>query len=158
MSLAFDRSAAFAFDKPAGVACPALTREHACAVHDRRASLGMGGCIGYDCDGAGQRVVAMFGADAWRDGDAAAVLDAFARLRQVHALLRLLHAAQRLPLDAAARREHARLWAALDPGDGLDAAALRELPLATLDAEVHAFARSLRPLVSRARLPVVGAR
>jgi hypothetical protein len=155
VSLAFDRSPAFAFDKPAGVACPALTAAHRCAVHDRRASVGMRGCIGYDCDGAGQRAVAMFGA-AWRDGGAAAaaVFEAFARLRHVHGLLRLLHTAQALPLDAAARREHARLWSALDPSAGLDAAALRALPLATLEAEVHAFARSLRPSLQRRRLPI----
>lgn len=77
--LAFDRSDLFAFDKPAGVPCPHLNRRNHCRIHDERAELGFGGCVTYDCDGAGPRACSA-ASESWRDGEDAMrrLYDAFA--------------------------------------------------------------------------------
>jgi hypothetical protein len=68
--LAFDRSELFAFDKPAGVPCPQLSKKNRCRIHDELEEHGMAGCARYDCDGAGPRACAATGA-SWREGDEA---------------------------------------------------------------------------------------
>ncbi len=54
--LPFQRSADFAFDKPAGEPCRHLETDHRCGIHDRLTESGMRGCVAYDCFGAGQSV------------------------------------------------------------------------------------------------------
>jgi hypothetical protein len=54
--LPFARSAAFAFDKPAGTPCRHLAADARCGIHDRLRESGMRGCVAYDCFGAGQSV------------------------------------------------------------------------------------------------------
>lgn len=92
IALSFDRGPAFAFDKPAGVACPELTAAHRCRIHDRLAQSGMAGCAAYDCLGAGQLVTAMFEGltPASSPAVARAMFHAFAMLREVQAMRRAL--------------------------------------------------------------------
>src|SRR6185503_16885503 len=67
VSFAFDRSELFAFDKAAGEPCALLGPQHACSIHAERARRGFGGCIAYDCLGAGQRVTEeVFGGRSWQ--------------------------------------------------------------------------------------------
>lgn len=100
----FGRSADFAFDKPAGVACPNLAADHRCSIHGRLRTQGFGGCVAFDCFGAGQRVTQQTfgGRSDWRDGPqvAAAMFGAFAIMRSLHELLRHLDEAHRLTSDA----------------------------------------------------------
>lgn len=56
---AFVASADFAITKPAGQACPNLTTEHRCGIHDRLRPRGFPGCAVFDCFGAGQHIVAL---------------------------------------------------------------------------------------------------
>jgi hypothetical protein len=89
VALAFDRSASFAFDKPAGVPCTNL-RGRLCVIHDELEARGCGGCARYDCAGAGQRVCeeVFGGRDAPRD----AMMDAFRVMREVQELRVVLRA------------------------------------------------------------------
>ncbi len=60
VALAFDRGEAFAFDKPANEPCRHLSASARCVAHESRAERGLSGCIGYDCDGAGQHVTERY--------------------------------------------------------------------------------------------------
>ena len=107
VALAFDRSKLFAIDKAAGACCPHLGGAGKCRIHAERAVRGFGGCLGYDCLGAGQRVVQqLFGGASWQDEPALLqpMLHAFAVVGRVHELLALLEEAKKLPLSRPERR------------------------------------------------------
>lgn len=80
---AFVASSDFAFSKPAGVACRHLAGDASCSIHERLIPSGFPGCVAYDCFGAGQRVVALFGGG----GRSAGMLSAYETVRQLHELL-----------------------------------------------------------------------
>ncbi len=80
---AFAASADFAFSKPAGVACRHLAADASCTIHDRLIPSGFPGCVAYDCFGAGQRVVALYGGGP----RSAPMLSAYETVRQLHELL-----------------------------------------------------------------------
>ena len=110
---AFARSADFALDKPAGVACPNLAADFSCGIHDRLAAQGFAGCVAYDCFGAGQQVTQVtFLGTSWRTHPAAArrMFAAFDVMRDLHELLWYLHEALALPRAAAV---HEQLRAAI---------------------------------------------
>lgn len=131
IGLAFDRSSLFALDKPAGVRCPHLTATNACDIHDELDVRGFSGCRRFDCDGAGQRTHALFGA-------APAALEAFRVIRTIHELLQLLHTAGRLPL----RAEHARTRNQLRRE--LEQASVEGFERGDLEARTRAFLRGLQ--------------
>lgn len=83
--LPFDKGAAFAIDKPAGLPCPHLDG-HACTIHADLTGAGFPGCARFDCLGAGQIVTqTLFAGASWRDQPALAapMADAFRVLREV---------------------------------------------------------------------------
>ena len=84
--LAFDRSALFAFDKPAGTPCRHLGTDDRCGIHAELAARGFAGCAHYDCLGAGQAVTAMFAGRSWRDDPQTMreMYDAFVRVREAN--------------------------------------------------------------------------
>ena len=146
VALAFDRSELFAFDKPAGEACGHLGADLRCKIHDERARRGFGGCVRYDCVGAGQRVTQMFGGRDWRDAPALAVqmFEAFSLMRKVHDLLQLLCTAEKLPLTPEQSGARAALEQALLPADGWNLTALRAFDQGTLPHKVGAFLDTLK--------------
>ncbi len=151
VALAFDRSDLFAFDKPAGEPCRHLAG-HACTIHPRLEDEGFGGCVRYDCLGAGQAVVQeVFAGRSWRDEPAllAPMMDAFRALRRVRDLAQLLHAAARLPLPPETAARRAALVAALFPPEGWTAEALAAFGTGPLPAEIATFLRTLRDAVPR---------
>jgi hypothetical protein len=97
---AFGRSRDFAIDKPAGLPCPNLAADHRCSIHERLSTEGFGGCVAFDCFGAGQRVTQQtFGGESdWNDGPelGVAMFEAFATMRSLHELLLHLAEARRL--------------------------------------------------------------
>ena len=103
--LPFDAGDAFAFDKAGAEPCRHLSG-HACTIHARLAEAGFGGCIRFDCLGAGQRVVQqVFGGRSWRDDPTlmAPMEAAFRAMRRLHEDYGLLLASERLALTAAER-------------------------------------------------------
>jgi uncharacterized protein YjbI with pentapeptide repeats len=143
---AFAASADFAFDKPAGVACPHLGPDSRCGIHDRLRQEGMPGCVAYDCFGAGQHVaqVTMAGAD-WRESRESAerTFAVFAVMRGLHELA--WHVVDALAMDAA-RPVHGDLRAALD---GLEA--LTRKPAETLlAADVAGHRAAIGALLAKA--------
>ena len=92
----------FPIDKPAGVACPNLNDRHLCRIHSNLENKGFGGCIQFDCLGAGQRVVQdLFNGVSWRDDPKilSPMSQAFRDLRDIHEALQLLFSARALPLS-----------------------------------------------------------
>ena len=88
-AFAFEPGPDFAHDKPAGEACRHLTSTHRCSIHAERPVHGYGGCIGYECLGAGQAATALFPA-AHADEPGAvrrARFESFRILRTIHALV-----------------------------------------------------------------------
>ena len=156
MSLAFDRSEWFGFDKAAEVPCPLLRRENTCAIFSRLAAEGHAGCANFDCYGAG-RVSELFGGRSWRDDpDRARIMfSAFRRLKDVHELQLLLHEAARLDLPEAYASRVRQLLAVLEPEPPLTLDGLDGLDLRARSAEVHALLRELRPFAAHRRLPLL---
>jgi hypothetical protein len=163
VSLAFDRSELFGFDKAAGVACPHLGREgvsggaprtpHRCGIYPELERMGFAGCAGYDCLGAGQRVTQeLFGGRSWREHPALArsMFDAFRAMRQVHELLSLLQTAGQLPLSPAQARRRGELCAALCPPQGWSVESIEAFERGQLPGEIRSFLASLRDRVPRA--------
>jgi len=150
----FDRSDQFAFDKRAGEPCAHLgdgvgkDGESGCRIHARRAEEGFGGCVGYDCHGAGPWVTqGLFGGRSWRRDPAllAPMAAAFLAVERAHRLLAVLAEAEKLDLSAADRRRLDGLIAALRQ------ASVRAGPVVALEAEAGAFLRGLRGYVSADR-------
>ncbi|WP_373044866.1 hypothetical protein [Vulgatibacter sp.] len=135
----FERGEDFAFDKPAGVRCPNLTGDDRCAIHAELAARGCGGCVVYDCHGAGQRTTRACAGqpDAVRDR-------AFLVIRGIHEQLWLLtEAAKRCPPSAADL--HEALAAHVERLDGL--AAL--VPPALFETDLQPHEAQTRQLLRR---------
>lgn len=153
VALAFDAGDAFAIDKPAGTPCPHLAH-HRCTIHDALADKGFPGCVAYDCNGAGQRTIALHDGQSWQDAPAllGAQMDTFRHLRRLHDLIELLTLAAGLPLAPDDRHKRQSLLAALCPPDMTPA---RAATLATgpLPGEVRAFLKSLAGLTPKPPAP-----
>lgn len=152
MAFAFDRSESFAIDKPAGDACPHLAGDFTCRIHAERADRGFAGCIGFDCQGSGQRVVeGLFPGQDWRTNDETRrrMIEAFRPMREVHRLLELLHLAGGLPLPWDRENERLALIEALDPDEGWTEAGLRGFEDGPLPRRVDDFLGGLRRLARR---------
>jgi len=163
VSLAFDRSELFAFDKPAGLPCPHLLSNHRCGIHADLERRGLAGCARYDCFGAGQRVTEeLFGGRSWREDPALAVpmFDAFRAMRLVHELLLLLETAGNIPMTPEQARKRGELQHVLQPRGGWSQGALADFELSSTPSDVQAFLVTLRDQVRqfhqpRRRLPLV---
>jgi hypothetical protein len=108
---AFEVSADFPINKPAGKACVNLTSEYRCRIHHRLLPEGFKGCVAFDCFGAGQRTTRAFGGRSWRTDRAVAgpMFEIFAALRLLHEILWYLEEAHdRLP-DGMLRAEVSEL-------------------------------------------------
>ncbi len=96
----FEVSADFPIHKPAGEACPNLTSDYRCQIHDHLRQKGYLGCAAFDCFGAGQRTTRAFGGRTWRTDPTLAqpMFRSFGLLRLLHEILWYLEeATDRLP-------------------------------------------------------------
>ncbi len=143
VGLAFDEGDDFAIDKPAGLPCPNLDR-HTCTIYDNLEGEGFRGCAVYDCEGAGQRTVAVHGGKSWQDELPllAPMLETFRHLRLIHQLVGLLDTARQLPLDEDEEERHLELMEALCP-DEMTPEAAESIAGGALPREVQGFLRSL---------------
>jgi hypothetical protein len=147
VAFAFDKSDDFAFDKAAEEPCLHLDLDFRCMIHDRLGDAGFGGCVAYECFGAGQRVTEeLFGGRNWRNEPAIArqMFAAFGMLRKVHELLVLLKTTEKLDLTPEQKSRRAQLWRHLNPDDGWTQSRLMNFEQSGLGAEVSAFLKSLR--------------
>lgn len=157
VALAFDRSAKFGYEKPAGAPCRHLGGDDRCRIYPRRDRSGFSGCVQFDCLGAGQRVVQeLFAGRSWRD-DPAVLIEmsrCFSVLRRLHELLVLLNEAARLDLSSGEREVLKRLHNALDPAGGWSPCALLGFDVDRIAGQARSFLTSLRPHVAALpRLP-----
>ncbi len=120
----FAVSADFPINKPAGTACPNLSLDYRCGIHDRLRDAGFAGCAAFDCFGAGQRTTRAFGGRSWRTdpGVAEDMFRVFGVLRPLHEILWYLEeACDRLPAgdlrrQARRKRRHIQRLAGAPPG------------------------------------------
>lgn len=150
MAFAFDASDLFAYDKPAGEPCRHMIGDSGCKIHDQRLAKGFGGCLRYDCLGAGQRVSqTVFPGQSWRDSPKTSrqFQDAFRAMREVHRLLELVLAAGNLRLDPVRQVQHQSLVTALIPDEDWSAASLAEFENGPVPGQVQEFLTSLATLI-----------
>jgi hypothetical protein len=136
---AFVASSDFAFSKPAGVACRHLAADASCSIHDRLIPSGFPGCVAYDCFGAGQRVVALFGGG----GRSAEMLSAYDTVRQLHELLWYV-------ADALSRPSAAPVHGALAQARSAIEAAVAGGPSSVEATDPAAHRATVAPLLRRA--------
>ena len=144
VALALDKGPRFGLDKPAGLPCPNLAH-HRCTIHERLDEQGFSGCTAYDCRGAGQRTIALFEGQSWRDNPTLlpAQSETFGHVRRLHDLLELLTLADRLPLTPSEQATRTALVAEITaPLTPARAATLASGPL---PKRVRLFLQALRP-------------
>ena len=128
VALPFARSADFAIDKPAGVACPNLLTDDRCGIHESLRDRGFRGCTVFDCQGAGQQVAQVtFG--GVRPADTTRLHSVFHVMRVLHELLwYLTESAEYEPDNTEVRRLLSRTdRLTRRPADELDRYDLRPL-------------------------------
>ena len=149
--LAFDRSRAFAFTKPACTPCGHLADDNLCRIHPDLESKGFKGCIRFDCHGAGQMITqTVFKDRSWRDDPTLmpTMTDAFRTLRRLHETAVLLDQAADLPLTPAQHSTRQTLRAALDLHRDWTETSLHALAEGPLFKSVTGFFTSLRGAVT----------
>ncbi len=155
----FEASPEFAVEKPAGAPCPNLEGCGRCAIHAEREEQGFGGCIPYDCLGAGQRVVQQtFAGRTWMEDPTLLepMLRAFEVMCPVHELIALLATAGRADLSPGDRQTLQRLVAELD---AVADAPLRPdalFRLHEIDGQARTFLAGLRRYFAEARRRAAG--
>ncbi|MEH6401980.1 MAG: hypothetical protein V7750_01315 [Sneathiella sp.] len=153
--LAFDKSNKFAIDKEAGEPCPNLAANGLCKIHDTLDDRGFGGCIQFNCHGAGQRVTQeVFGGKSWQQDISLLrpMSEAFRPMRQIHELLQLLEVSEKLPLSKEDKLKHFNLVQALTPPEGWTPASLTAFEKGPLREETMSFFSSLNNYVSREKM------
>jgi len=146
VALAFDRSEMFAFDKAAGECCRHLERDGRCSIHAQLAEKGFSGCVAYQCDGAGQRVVQeFFKGRSWQEDPAllSPMLAAFSDMRAVHKQLVLVRAAKKLDISKSSQEKLALITQDLNPEDGWTAESLSRFVRGSRLTDIQNFWRSL---------------
>ncbi len=146
----FEKGDGFAIDKDVGTPCPNLSKDDfRCTIHATLAKRGFGGCVSYDCAGAGQRVTQeFFEGENWRDVRLLRrdMTDALHLMRPVHeALLLLVEAKKTLPLPPSETAQCDRLISALCPTDANSMHRFTEPDVQDALEYVPIFLRSLSP-------------
>ncbi|HEU5006247.1 MAG TPA: pentapeptide repeat-containing protein [Jatrophihabitantaceae bacterium] len=139
---AFSKSAEFAINKPALVACPNLGADSRCGIHDRLRPRGFSGCTVYDCFGAGQQVSQVtFGGTDWRTSAVLAeqMFAVFPVMRVVQEVLSYLVEACGWPSSAALRAELSTARDELSALTRADAAALLAADVDSLRGSANAL-------------------
>ncbi|MDP4126602.1 MAG: pentapeptide repeat-containing protein [Bacillota bacterium] len=135
VSLYFSASEGFPVDKDAGQPCLNLQPDFRCCIHKSLSEMGLKGCIGFDCFGAGQKVakVSYRGHD-WRKvrESAKQMFEVFLIMRQLHELLWYLTEAMTLQ---PARPIYGAISSMLDETERLTH--LKPDSLMELDVAVH---------------------
>ncbi|MGO4957787.1 pentapeptide repeat-containing protein [Luteococcus sp. Sow4_B9] len=100
MALTRTKAGGFGADIPAGTPCNHLQGDNRCQIHPRLREEGWPACTVFDCFGAGQQItqVTFGGVADWREGPetAGAMFTAFASMRHLMEMLRLLTEAREL--------------------------------------------------------------
>ncbi|MEP3299083.1 MAG: hypothetical protein ABJO27_21845 [Pseudoruegeria sp.] len=148
IALAFDKSNAFAFDKPAGEPCRHLNKSLGCKIHADLTQSGFLGCTMFTCHGAGQRVIQdCFNGRSWRTDPhlLPRIMKAFKTARDIHDLMFLLSEAQKLPISAAQQETLKGYQVLLSPERSMTETWLEGLDTIDLKVQIHGFLRTLAP-------------
>ena len=144
--LPFDQGAAFAFDKAGAEACRHLVG-HGCGIHARLEVEGFSGCVRFDCQGAGQRVVQeVVGGRSGRDDPAlmAPLEAAFRAMRRLHEDYGVLVAAKALALTETEEAVRLGLLKRVDAGATQTEASITAYEAGKLPEAIVAFVAGLK--------------
>ena len=145
----FETGPDFAIEKSAGQSCPHLGSDFSCTIHADRVAKGFSGCLIFDCQGAGQRIVhEVYAGFDWPAAGALLpeMIDAFRVLREVHRLYELIDISGALPLsdDHAAERRDLLSQLGVQP---INASWLAEFEQSALPQRATKYLKSLTVLV-----------
>ena len=146
VAFAFDKSREFGHDKKANQPCTHLDTGFGCSIHGQLSRKGYGGCVRFDCHGAGQRVVQdLYGGRDWRSEPEllAPMAESFRAMRRLHELLIMLRAAGDLDLDPEAEKMRGVMIEALDPEQGWTAERFADFDIDAADGAISGFLKSL---------------
>jgi hypothetical protein len=147
----FDDDDDFALLKAADTPCPNLSKTcFDCTIHSDLTPKGFGGCVAYDCAGAGQRITQdLFDGETWRDDPDLLTHMTYALrvIRPIHEALLLLKEAQALPVPAAQKAKGQRLMAALCPPNPTSIYDFEDPEVQEALAVVPTYQQSLAPFV-----------
>ncbi|WP_294226830.1 hypothetical protein [uncultured Shimia sp.] len=147
----FDADEDFALLKRADSPCPNLSDGCLnCTIHADLLPKGFGGCVAYQCAGAGQRVTQeLFDGETWRDDPDLLEHMTYALrvLRPIHEALLLLQEASRLPIPESAKRQALSLTTALCPDVPKSVHDFEDPEVQDALADVPAYLQSLAPFV-----------
>ena len=147
----FDADEDFALLKRADTPCPNLASAcFDCTIHAELPAKGFGGCVAYQCAGAGQRVTQeLFDGETWRDDPDLLEHMTYALrvLRPIHEALLLLQEASHLPVPDSAKRQGTALMTALCPDEPKSVHDFEDAEVQDALASVPAYLQSLAPFV-----------
>jgi len=148
---AFDESDEFAVDKPSQTACSNLctTGKDAglCNIHPELKDKGFGGCIRYECHGAGQYLTQeVFKGRSWMDEPdlVPRMGETFPIMEKIHEQIVLLNTAKKLPLSASEASQADTLMNLLCPASGWTEESLLRFVENDKPKRVPEFMKSLR--------------
>lgn len=133
------------------MACPHLGGDFGCTIHADRVAKGFSGCLVFDCQGAGQRMVQeVFVNHNWEDPQpiTTRVIDAFRILRDVHKLYELVDVSDALPLTESLSKQRAGLLEDLGTQPATEAW-LMGFEQSALPKRAMSYLKSLATLVPR---------
>ncbi|SMP10876.1 hypothetical protein [Shimia sagamensis] len=147
----FDADEDFALLKRADIPCPNLSDSCLnCTVHADLLPKGFGGCVAYQCAGAGQRVTQeLFEGETWRDDPDLLEHMTYALrvVRPIHEALLLLQEVSNLPIPASAKRQALSLITALCPDNPKSVHDFEVPEVQDALADVPAYLQSLAPFL-----------
>lgn len=150
VALYFSAQDGFPTDKKAGTPCPHLQADFRCDVHDKLGRLGLKGCAGYECFGAGQQVSQVtFAGKDWRQESSSAPLmfEVFLVMRQLHEMCWYLTEALTLRLAMPIRKEIKEVLCETERITGFTPQSLIEFDLAKHRTKVNILLASTSELV-----------
>ncbi|MGH1413991.1 MAG: hypothetical protein ACRBB0_10875 [Pelagimonas sp.] len=156
MVFEFEPGPDFSIDKPAGVGCVHLSGHMTCVIHANRVAKGFGGCLKFDCLGAGQRVTQeVFHGGDWRADPTLTprMIEAFRILREIHRFYELLELVGRLPLSDAQHQMRLAFMGQLHPPEPWTETALDALDDAALFRAINEFLKTLKEAAKSAQYP-----
>ena len=144
VALFFSEQDGFPIDKNAGTPCPHLESNFHCDTYDSLETLGLKGCISYDCFGAGQRVSQItFCGKSWsvEHSLAQTMFEVFPIMRQLHEMCWYLTEALTLKQSLSIHSELNALLCETESVARYDALSLLAFDLTTHRTKVNTLLR-----------------
>ena len=152
VALYFSAQDGFPTDKSAGSPCPNLGTDFRCMIHEKLGTLGLKGCVAYECFGAGQQVSQVtFAEKNWKlePSSANLMFEVFLIMRQLHEMCWYLCEALSFKLPLSVHKEIGESLRITESMTKYSPIALMELNLSAHRVKVSALLKNASNLVRR---------